>query len=60
MRDYISRDTIKITKRHVRLMKTQISSGIRLVGPDSLLGTYRVSKDINYLYAGSKDSDQTG
>ena len=40
--------------------KTQISLGIRPVWSESLLCAQRVAKDLSFLRADSKDSDQTG
>ena len=50
----------KLTKRHVRPAKTQISLGIHPVWSESSLCTQWVAKDPSFLHADSKNSDETG
>ena len=50
----------KTNKMTVRPAKTQICLGIRPVCSESSLCAQWVVKDPNFLYADSKDSDQTG
>ena len=50
----------KPTKRHVRPAKTQIILGFRPVWSEPLMCAQWVAKDLNFLHAGSEDSDQTG
>ena len=56
----MSRIVTKPTKRHVRPAKTQISLGIHPVWSESSLCAQWVAKDLSFLHADSKDSDQTG
>ena len=49
----------KTNKMTVRQEKTQISLGIHLVWSESLLYVQWVAKDPSFLYADSKDTDQT-
>ena len=50
----------KTSKMSVRTAKTQLSLGIRPVWSESSLCAQWVAKDPSFLYADSKDSDQTG
>ena len=50
----------KTNKMAVRPAKTQISLGIRPVWSESSLCAQWVAKDLSFLHADSKDSDQTG
>ena len=45
---------------HVRLAKIQIRLRIRSVGPESLLGAFRIAKNATFLNAEHEDSDQIG
>ena len=56
----MSRLMTKLTKRHVRPAKPQISLGSRPVWSESLLCAQWVAKDPSFLHAESEDSDQTG
>ena len=56
----MSRRTTKPTKWHIRLATTQISLGIHPVWSESSLCAQWVAKDPMFLYADSKDSDQSG
>ena len=50
----------KTNKMTVHPAKTQISLGIRPVWSESSLCAQWVAKDLSFLHADSKDSDQTG
>ena len=50
----------KLTKWHVRPVKTQISLGIRPVWSESSLSTLCIAKDLTFRHADSNDCDQTG
>ena len=50
----------KTNKMRVRPAKTQISLGIRPVSSESSLCAQWVSKELSFLHADGRDSDQTG
>ena len=56
----MSCNMIKLTKRHLCLTETQIRLGSCPIWSESLLGIWRVAKDLSWLHADIKDSDQTG
>ena len=53
----MSRNVRKRTSGHVRPAKIQISLRIRAVWSESPLGAFLIAKGVNFLHAGTEDSD---